>query len=69
MGSIIKHRIAGTARESVEDSVYTSKRTDGIKTPKEWEPNIPANARTAERYASGRIPGINIGGRSPKHGA
>ena len=69
MGSIIKGRIAGTARESVEDSVYDSKRTDGIKVPKEWEPDIAANAREAERYCNGPVRGVNIGGRSRKHGA
>jgi hypothetical protein len=60
MGAI-RDKIAGTARESVKNSVYTSDSATGF----DAMPTVPSNdrssnVRSAEQYEKGNLPGVNV---------
>ena len=62
MALVKEPKLPGNARESVEQSAFSSSRTEGIKAdnPRNWQSDDPECVREAERYASGRVQGVNV---------
>lgn len=62
MALVKEPRLPRNARESVEHAAFPSSRTEGIRAdnPQNWESNSTEKAREAERYLSGRVPGVNV---------
>lgn len=71
--SVLKSRINGTARESVEDAAFGPDRTDGIESGIGDSGSVTERAKKAENYAAGKVDGVNVytcqhGGQGRRHG-
>ena len=66
---LIRDKIAGTARESVKHSVYSSDSASGFdELPTVADkPDNASNARTAEKYLQDNVSGTNIYVRPRMH--
>jgi hypothetical protein len=62
MALVKEPKLPGNARESLRQTAFPSSRTDGIKADdaENWESNSSECIRQADRYESGKVPGLNV---------